>query len=317
MSEPEPVAEPPDTARSSSRGRWLVVARVAFLLAAIGFGWLWLRDDWDDVVAAMQSVSLGAVAWSLLAVLAGLLLTGFVWGRCLHRFGHDVPTGAAMSVFFVGQLGKYIPGSVWSLGAQAQMATRYGVPARTTVAAGLVFLGWNVVTAAFVTSAGLLARRISEIPWWVGLIGLLVSVACMTPRVVNAAGSWAAGGGRRLALTAGDCTFIAVLLLVTWYLYGVALHAVSPDHNPYDYSSSTAAVAFTAAYAVGVIVVLAPAGLGAREAVLTLLLTPFLGVAGAAAAALLTRVVHTVADFFMAGAAWVLGRGSAGSAPPG
>jgi len=295
----------------TSRGRWLVVARIAFLVAAIGFGWLWLRDDWDDVVAAMQSVNVGSLAWALLAVLAGLLLTGLVWGRCLRRFGHDVPAAAAMSVFFVGQLGKYIPGSVWSLGAQAQMATRYGVPPRTTVAAGLVFLGWNVATALFVTSAGVLVRSIDEFPWWTGLIGVVAALALMTPRVVNAAGSWAAGGGRRLALTAADCVLLGFLLLCTWYLYGVALHAVSPDHNPYEYSSSTAAVAFTAAYAVGVLVVLAPAGLGAREAVLTLLLTPFLGVAGAAAAALLTRVVHTVADFFMAGAAWVLGRGSA------
>jgi uncharacterized membrane protein YbhN (UPF0104 family) len=301
----------PAQAAPSSRGRWLVVARIAFLIAVVGFGWLWLRDDWDDVVAAMREVSPAAVALSLVLVLGGLVLTGFVWVRCLRRFGHDVPLPPALSVFFVGQLGKYIPGSVWSLGAQAQMATRYGVPARTTVAAGLVFLGWNVVTAGAVTSMGVLLGAIPAVPRWVGAIGLVVSLVCMTPRVVGAAGSWAAGGGRRLALTARDCALIAALLLVTWALYGLALHAVSPGSAGTSYGVGDAMVAFTAAYAVGVLVILAPAGLGAREAVLTLLLTPFLGVGGAAAAALLTRLVHTAADFSIAGAAWLLGRRAA------
>lgn len=307
----------PAATGGGTRGRWLVVARIAFLIAVVGFGWLWLREDWDDVVAAMRSVSAASVAWALLLVLAGLVLTGFVWVRGLLRFGHDVPLPPALSVFFVGQLGKYIPGSVWSLGAQAQMATRYGVPARTTVAAGLVFLGWNVVTAAAVTAVGVLLGAIPALPRWLGAVVLVASLVCMAPRVVNAAGSWAAGTGRRLALTARDCVLIAVLLLATWSLYGLALRAVSPPASGAAYGVGDAMVAFTAAYAVGVLVILAPAGLGAREAVLTLLLTPFLGVGGAAAAALLTRLVHTAADFSIAGAAWLLGRRSAATAGAG
>lgn len=300
-----------------------MVARVAFLLAAVGFGWLWLRDDWDDVVAAVASVGPASWARALIEVLLGLLLTGFVWTLGLRRFGHDVPKGAALSVFFVGQLGKYIPGSVWSLGAQAQMATRYGVPPRTTVVAGLVFLGWNVVTAVLVTALGALRGLVDlPVPGWLLIVAAMAALACLTPRVVNAAGSWAAGEGRRLVLGGGDCILVTVALMTTWLLYGMALYAVSPGlsnseyYYPDDYGPGAAMVAFTAAYAVGVLVVLAPAGLGAREAILTLLLTPFLGVAGAAAAALLTRVVHTVADFSMAGAAWVLGRGSARPTPP-
>lgn len=321
MSEPDAAddAAPPPP----SRGRWLVAARVAFLVAAIGFGWLWLRDDWDDVLAAVAAVGLASWARALVEVLVGLLLTGFVWQLGLRRFGHDVPLVAAMSVFFVGQLGKYIPGSVWSLGAQAQMATRYDVPARTTVVAGLVFLGWNVVTAVFVTSVGVLQRYSDvAVPAWLLVLVAVAALVCMSPLVVNAVGSWAAGPGRRLALTWGDCLMVFVALMITWLMYGLALYAVSPTLGADDYvgpdvyGPGTAVVAFTAAYAVGVIVILAPAGLGAREAVLTLLLTPFLGVAGAAAAALLTRVVHTVADFSMAGAAWVLGRRSARRAPP-
>ena len=58
--------------------------------------------------------------------------------------------------------------------------------------------------------------------------------------------------------------------------------------------------AFALAYAAGVVVVLAPAGVGAREGVFVLLLSPLLGVADATAVALLARVVHTAADGVMA-----------------
>ena len=169
-------------------------------------------------------------------MLLGLLLTGFVWTLGLRRFGHDVPMGAALSVFFVGQLGKYIPGSVWSLGAQAQMATRYGVPARTTVVAGLVFLGWNVVTAVLVTAVGALRGSVDlAVPGWLLVVAAVAALVCLTPRVVNAVGSWAAGDGRRLALTWGDCILVAVALMMTWLLYGLALYAVSPGLSSSEY----------------------------------------------------------------------------------
>ncbi|MFA6299418.1 MAG: hypothetical protein WC642_09635, partial [Nocardioides sp.] len=75
--------------------------------------------------------------------------------------------------------------------------------------------------------------------------------------------------------------------------------------------------AFAAAYAVGVVVVLAPAGVGAREGVFVLLLTPVTGVAGATALALLARVVHTVADGLLAAIWSFAARADADRSPAG
>ena len=58
------------------------------------------------------------------------------------------------------------------------------------------------------------------------------------------------------------------------------------------------------------VVVFAPAGLGAREAVFVLLLAPIVGVAEATALALLARVVHTGADALMAAGWWLAARRS-------
>ena len=72
-------------------------------------------------------------------------------------------------------------------------------------------------------------------------------------------------------------------------------------------TSPRSAVPSPSSYAVGVVVVVAPAGVGAREAVFVLLLTPLTSVAAATALALLARVVHTAADGLMA-AGWSVSR---------
>ena len=62
--------------------------------------------------------------------------------------------------------------------------------------------------------------------------------------------------------------------------------------------------AFALAYAVGVVIVFAPAGVGAREALFVVLVSPLTSVAAATALALLARVVHTAADGLMAAGWW-------------
>jgi len=45
---------------------------------------------------------------------------------------------AAIRVMFVGQLGKYVPGAVWALAAQVELARDYDVPRRRSTTASLV-----------------------------------------------------------------------------------------------------------------------------------------------------------------------------------
>lgn len=290
--------------------RWWVVARVAFVAAALGFGWWWLRGQWPEVLEALAAVGVGRTLASLVLVVVGLLLTGVVWAGILRAYGHDVPRGLAMGVFFVGQIGKYIPGSVWSFGAQAKMATRYDVPARTTVATGLVFLWWSVVTAGIASGAGMLAGLpVAGLPRWLGAVAVAAGIALLLPPVTERLAARLAGTPRP-SLPLGLSASVTALMLVSWVLYGLALALLVPSGA--GLSSGfvlQVTAAFALAYAVGVVVILAPAGLGAREVVLVALLTPLVGAVPAAAAALLSRLVHTAGDFLLALAGWLRTRG--------
>ena len=85
---------------------------------------------------------------------------------------------------------------------------------------------------------------------------------------------------------------MAVAVFVTVFGPGV--------HNLFLILIAIAAGGFAAAYVVGVAVVVAPAGVGAREVTLVALLSPAVGLATATAVALVTRVLHTAADLTLA-----------------
>ena len=74
---------------------------------------------------------------ALLLVWLGLTATGLLWLRLMPSLGAPLPLVDGSAIFFVGQLGKYIPGSVWSIGAQADLARRHAVPAAGHGRAGL------------------------------------------------------------------------------------------------------------------------------------------------------------------------------------
>ncbi len=291
-------------------GRARRVSGPLFLAAFVVFAWLSLRGRFDDVGRALQDTSVSGVVTALVLVLVGLLATGLLWLRLMACLDGSLPLVDGLATFFVGQLGKYLPGSVWSLGAQAALARRHAVAARATVAAGLLFLGYHVATAVVFAAVALLAGGL-EAPWadWVTWLALAVAVAVLTPAVVRRLGRRVAG--REVRLGWGDTLVAAGLMTVAWGAYTAALVLLLPGAPCGEVVALGGA--FAAAYAVGVVVVFAPAGLGAREAVFVALLTPVTGLGAATALALLARVVHTGADALMAAGWWLAARRSQSS----
>lgn len=280
----------------------LLLARLAFLCLAVFFAWWALRGRWGEIGEALRATPVGGLVVALLLTGTGLWATALVWHRLVRAYGHRLPVVDAMAIFFVGQLGKYIPGSVWSIGVQADLARRHHVPVRTTVGASLVFLGFHVVTAVVVGAVATLLGGIDvAMPAWLVAIVGGAAVLALAPAVVNPLGTRVGGQGASLDLGVRDTASVVGLMACAWVCYTAALIALVPA--PDVHTVWAVAGAFAVAYALGVLVFLAPAGLGAREGVFVVLLTPAVGIAVATSVALLSRLLHTVADFAWAAVA--------------
>jgi uncharacterized membrane protein YbhN (UPF0104 family) len=274
-----------------------------FLPAVAVFAWLSFKDDWLEISSSLGLISSLSVALSIIAVAVGLLLTGIIWVILLAYLGHPISYISAQPIFFVGQLGKYIPGSVWAIGAQAKMAKKCNVPIRVTVATGTLFLYVNLFSSVLLGAfaAGAIWPTLWANRFYVMLL-VLVCTVMLSPFVMAVFARKLKGDSEISYPSIKRHLLVCLLMTVSWSSYGIAIyvliHSLDPDSTvSIFYAIST----FAISYAAGLLVVISPAGVGVREAVLILGLSPFLGFEQASAIALLIRLIHTFTDFGLAG----------------
>ncbi|MFM7069003.1 MAG: hypothetical protein ACKOYM_06025, partial [Actinomycetes bacterium] len=120
----------------SSRRRW--VRRVlgvvlAFVLGA--FVVMSLVNNWVEVRADLGRLPVSALVWSAVFAAVGAICSGGSWYVALNALTDRLPPHDAATIFFAGQLGKYVPGSVWPAMIQAQLGRRHQIARSTMVAA--------------------------------------------------------------------------------------------------------------------------------------------------------------------------------------
>src|SRR6476646_20627 len=160
----------------------IIVAVV--ILAAVGWA---VARNWQAVSQDLGRVDAPALVVATVLALVGPVLTMLGWRVLLADLGSPLHVAPAAGVFFIGQLGKYLPGSVWSVLAQADMGARLHIPRRRSAVVGLISIGLGVLTGLLVGVAALpLLLRTSgsgHVGWLVLALPLLV-VACW-PRLLN------------------------------------------------------------------------------------------------------------------------------------
>lgn len=289
------------------------VLRVAFGLAVLAGLALYLRREGPAVGAALARTSPYAVAGSLLAALGGLLASAMVWRALLTDLGSPLPLRPCLHVFFVGQLGKYLPGSVFAVAAQMELGRDHGVPRTRIGTASLLFMGVLVAVGLLVAAVTLPLSSPDALGsyGWV-LIALPVGLLCLAPPVL----SRIVGLGLRVLrrppldrpLSVRGLAGAVGWALAMWGAYGVhalLLLQAQPVLRGPDLPL-LALGGYALAWTVGFLFLVAPAGGGAREAALVVALAPVLARSDALAVAVLSRVVMTAGDLLWAAAGALL-----------
>ncbi|HEX2132068.1 MAG TPA: lysylphosphatidylglycerol synthase transmembrane domain-containing protein [Actinophytocola sp.] len=292
----------------SCRSGWV---RRGFLVAVLAFGAVFVVGRWDELRAALERPSWALVGAAAVPAAVSILLSALGWRAMLADLGAPLPARVAGRVFLLGQLGKYLPGSVWSFVAQAELARDHAVSRRVTVTGSvlglLLAVGTGVVTA-FVTlpfGGGVDALRTY---WWVVLV-VPAGLVFLHPRVVGPLLDRVLRLLRSEPLTRRP-SYRGMLTSTGWYALSwvfLGLHCwllMLGFGAPAAASLPVAVGGLTLAFCLGLIVVPAPAGAGVREVALVLAFGPVLGHGASLAVALISRIMLTVLDFVLAGAVW-------------
>lgn len=308
----------PQVAPPSGRPRWRRWAvngvKIAFMVAVVVAGVLFVVGRWGEVSDALTSMDPWLLVLALVSVVAALVVSMLSWIVVWPAFGVRLPVLRGARVFFVSQLGKYLPGSVWPIAAQAQMAGEVGLARSSSIVLSLIAMLVSIATGLGVGAVLLpfIDVRLLQDYWWLPIVGVAFLV-CLTPPVMRF--------GVRLALRVlrrPDAPFdygwrVAAsssgLQVTNWLFGGVQLWLVLVGLGVDPARSFVPAVAgFALAFALGVLLIPFPAGLGVREVVIALVLASVTTAGVAATAAILSRLLYAVADFGLAGIAAAVGR---------
>ncbi|MGZ4594095.1 MAG: lysylphosphatidylglycerol synthase domain-containing protein [Actinomycetes bacterium] len=278
------------------------------VLALVGaFGWA-LAGRWDEVVVALREqnplVLLASLALCLLAVLMSFLL----WRGTMATLGSHVPARRVARMFFVAQLGKYVPGSVWPVVAQMRMGREIGLPRARVGLAFLLTLGLSVLWGLVAGLAALPALVAERGPGFaVVLLALPLVLTLLVPQVINKLLARALTLLRRPPLEQplpGRAIFRGSLwTLAFWVVFGLHVWVLAVGLGADPLRTLPVAIGgFALAFSIGPLLVVLPAGAGVREAVLVVLLSTVLPPAEATAVALTSRGLLMATDGLLAAA---------------
>ncbi|GIW80501.1 MAG: hypothetical protein KatS3mg105_2308 [Gemmatales bacterium] len=285
----------------------------AFLAAAILFAigrrfWLDLRQHpeiWD------VSLRPGPLILAALSFVAGMTFFALYWIRLLKRLGQHPQFLPAMRAYFVGQLGKYLPGKAWALLMRTTLGSgpgvRLGLAAATTFYEVLATMSSGALVAAVVFFLFAPAHStISDAEIWQSLVRLEASPNLILGRrvLVALAFLFLAPVGLpiippvfnrlvdRLSLPFRDKDAdpfpqftMSMLLeglgitLFGWILFGLStkwtIEALQFGNVSWDWKQSALLMGFVAlSYVAGFVIIVVPGGLGIREFLLTIFFVP-------------------------------------------
>ena len=284
------------------------ITRWVFLVMALGaLAWA-IIGNWSALLEALSLMTWWVMPASVLLSVLYVLMTLWSWQVLLADLGSPLDWRAALQLFGVSQIGKYIPGGVWNIVAAAQIGRRYSIPARRSVTAMTVAVLISLLSGVGIGAVTLLITSVSlQIPTWIIFILLAALCIILAPPVLN---RLIRLGFRLLNrpepehdLTFSGLGFSTLFAVLAWVVAGIQIWVlvISVGMEANIGSLLLSIGAYALAWVVGFIVVFVPAGTGVRESVLGLLFAGTLSTGGILATVLVSRIAMTLADLLFAG----------------
>lgn len=304
-----------------------IALQLGIALLIFGFLVLTVISQWDEV--RQEGVHF-EVLWlpPALCVLAAFYFLGALgWDLILRFLGHRIGLAQAQVAWGQPLLARYVPGSVLYVLGRILLAERAGVPRRTTLASIVYEQAISASAAVAVASYFVISHPdLQDLPIrWGVLLVVPAAIVLLQPRVFGPLANRALAAFGREPLPATMPTRGVLVMLAfyaaNWCVAGVGVYLVARSVRFIGLSDlpvvgSAQAVGYVAA----LVTLVAPAGLGVRDAAFAWAVKEALpnhSFALGSLIAIAVRAVLTVVEVVYAGAVTALGRRHGWSAAAG
>ncbi|MBN1291345.1 MAG: flippase-like domain-containing protein [Candidatus Latescibacteria bacterium] len=278
--------------------------KIIAVLTVIFFITKMVIKDWKAIQSFNWHINPLYLMVSFLGFCCGYAFLVWIWSVVLKALGYTVPYSEAWNIYFIGNLGRYIPGKLWTIAGIAYMAGKSGIPGVVAGTSAICAQAYSILSSfvfliLFLIFKGTYDGRF-QVLWALPLLIVLVPVFMM-PRNLE----WSLNfllkkmGRSQISIKYKTPTAIRItfLYLCSWFIFGgsfrLFISAVtgSTTINPL-YLTGTYAVA----YILGYIAFFAPGGIGVRESILTVLLTGYVPAGVAAVLSVSLRLMITFVE---------------------
>lgn len=288
----------------------LFIAALAWYMAPI------FADSVSKFRLADWTIDYWLLAASLLLMQVVLYAQSAIWSTLVGFFGKTISYNKAFKIAYLAQLGRYLPGRIWQLFGMIYLAGKQGISKEEATVSFLL-------SQLFATPPGLLivvvylfmletaAKYHNYIAFaWIAVGTMLAFIVVfLKPAWFRACINFAV---RLLRQTPVEFRLekklglqVLFFYFVTWNLYGVSFYLFLKSILPgYDFGLIEIIGAWTLAYLVGYWAIVLPAGIGAREAALIILLAPIIGADRAGIAVIGARLWSMVGEVICTLLAW-------------
>ena len=254
-----------------------------FALVAYGL-WRFVSSSWNDVRQSLLSADPAWLGVSMLLYSVGMVPMGLFWWRVLKAMGQDPTVGETLRAFFVGHLGKYVPGKALVVVLRTGLIHSHRTD--KTMAATSVFIETLTMMASGACVAGMTIAVLYRDQWQMLVLagGLMLATGVPTiPPLFRRIVSWLkvrnANPAIERALEGVNARVMAIgwcCNLVGWVFFALSLWAVmrsmgvDAELGVLPRLAATVALAMVAGF-----LSLLPGGIGVREwVVMSLLVAP-------------------------------------------
>ena len=288
-------------------------------LAALIFGFLVLTviDQWSEIQNEGVHFHVVWLLPALIVLPVFYVLSALGWDFTLRFLGYRIGFGRAQVAWGQPLLARYVPGSVLYVLGRVLLSERAGGPRRITIGS-IVYEQAISATSAVVIAAYFIINHPDlqgEPVRWAVLLLIPAAIALLHPRVFGPLANRALGAFGREPLPA-VISLRGVLSLIAFYTlnwvvvaFGIYCVARSVTHIPFNdilLVGSAQAIGYFAA----LVTLVAPAGLGIRDAAFAWAVKGAVGNSFAVGSliAIAVRGVLTVTELLYVAAVTVLGR---------
>ena len=287
-----------------SRRRLFLAAQWIFAAAIVWYAVRALRGQWDAAAERLSTIDpgWGWIGLATLIVVSTYVLLIDAWRRIVIAAGERLSFADAARIWFISNLGKYVPGKVWSIAAMSVMARDREVS--PVVAAGSSILIQVVTVAAgigvvFVAGAQALDRPIAAGAIGVGIFATLAAVPLALPAAGRILASITGKTVSVPSISASTVWAATARSLLSWIAYGVAFQLfVTGILGSASGATLSYIAVYAASYIIGFLALFAPGGAVVRESAMIsgMLRLGLAGQADALVVAVASRLWLTVTE---------------------